>query len=143
MSDNDLTVTVTVSNQAGRQDIAQTTIFPDNMGSVQIDAGAPRNVIRVVAGALENIARGLRLTLAGETDDCLSDMTFDRYMRPVASPASRRAVAVFLASMFDETSTPDSGVTPQASYDKLGADERRALDGIAAGLLDVAREADL
>lgn len=65
MSDKDLTVTVTVSNQAGRQDIAQTTIFPDNMGSVQIDAGAPRNVIRVVAGALENIARGLRLTLAG------------------------------------------------------------------------------
>lgn len=140
--DNHPAVIVSVSDGRGIHEIARSTSFPGGVGGIRIQGSAPEGVTRMTAAALENIARGLRLALAGETGSCMSEMKFDANMRPIASDASRHAVAVLLAGMFADMgdNPPD---TPDEAYAMISDEAQEALEHMARLLLDGAREASL
>lgn len=140
--DNHPAVIVSVSDGHGIHEIARSTIFPDGVRGIRIKTSAPEDVTRLTAASLESIARGLRLALAGETDDCMSELEFDQNMRPVASDASRHAVAVLLAGMFANMGDNPPDTTDEA-YAQMGDEAKGALERMAGILLDVAREASL
>lgn len=142
MSDESLTVRVLIGDADHSMELARAVTYPEGIGDIAIEQDIPAPVARIGVSALESICLGLRLTLAGETDDCMSELEFDQNMRPVASDASRHAVAVLLAGMFANMGDNPPDTTDEA-YAQMGDEAKGALERMAGILLDVAREASL